>query len=111
MEKKKFFVETVLTFVEAHVVEATDEDQAKLMVQEADASASKFLSQQVSLISDFQEHHLDRLKQMDPYYFAGYTTVDETGHLVYMKPDGTVNGNMPKTKIVEDSSANNENNA
>ena len=100
MEKKKFFVETVLTFVEAHVVEATDEHQAKLMVQEADASASKFLSQQVSLISDFQEHHIDRLKQMDPYYFAGYTTVDDRGYLVYMKPDGTPNGNMPSTKIL-----------
>lgn len=111
MEKKKFFVETVLTFVEAHVVEATDEHQAKMIVENADCSASKFLSQQVSLISDFQEHHVDRLKRMDPYYFGGYATVDETGYLVYMKSDGTVNGNMPKTKIVEDSSANNENNA
>jgi hypothetical protein len=101
MEKKKFFVETVLTFVEAHVVEATDEEQAKLIAQNADSSASKFLSQQVSMISDFQEHHIARLKQMDPYYFHGYATVDENGYLVYMKPDGTVNGNMPKTKIVE----------
>jgi hypothetical protein len=53
------------------------------------------------MISDFQEHHIARLKQMDPYYFHGYATVDENGYLVYMKPDGTVNGNMPKTKIVE----------
>jgi hypothetical protein len=31
--------------------------------------------------------------------FKGYSCVDEEGLLIYKKLDGTINGNMPITKI------------
>jgi len=41
---------------------------------------------------------LKRWKERESYFFDGYTAIED-GHLVYRKPDGTLNGNMPKIPV------------
>lgn len=96
---KKFVVESVNTFYEIHIVEAEDEDQAKMIASQADYNASKWLGAQVSNVTEYQESDMDRLKNIDSYFFDGYACVSEEGFLYYRKMDGTLNGQMPQTKI------------
>ena len=96
--KKKFTVESVSTFYEVHVVEAENEDEARFMVQHADYNASKWLGQQIANVSEFDERDMPRLKNVDDYFFDGYSTIEDD-YLVYRKMDGTLNGNMPANKI------------
>jgi hypothetical protein len=96
---KKFVVESVCTFYEIHVVEAENEEMAAKIAAHSDYNASKWLGTQVANISEFKEEDLPRLKGVDSYFFEGYACVDAEGHLIYKKPDGTINGNMPKEKI------------
>lgn len=94
----KFVVETVNTFYEVHVVEAKDEEEAKVVASYSDYNASKWLGQQVANVSEFDERDLPRLKQLDSYFFDGYAKI-VNAKLIYMKSDGTVNSNMPTQKI------------
>ena len=96
---KKFVVESVCTFYEIHVVEAENEEMAAIIAAHSDYNASKWLGSQVANISKFKEKDLPRLKNVDSYFFEGYACVDDNGHLIYKKPDGTINGNMPSQKI------------
>ena len=96
---KKFVVESVCTFYEIHVVEAENEEMAAKIAAHSDYNASKWLGSQVANISKFKEKDLTRLKKVDSYFFEGYACVDDNGHLIYKKPDGTINGNMPSQKI------------
>lgn len=96
---KKFVVETVNTFYEVHIVEAENEEKAKLIAQHSDYNASKWLGAQVANVTEYREEDMSRLKQVDPYFFDGYAYVDEEGDMMYKKMDGTPNGNMPVTKI------------
>ena len=96
---KKFVVESVCTFYEIHVVEAENEDQAKLIASQSDYNASKWLGTQVSNVTEYREEDLPRLKNIDSYFFDGYACVDAEGNMSYKKMDGTPNGNMPVTKI------------
>ena len=96
--KKRFVVETVNTFYEIHVVDAVDEDEARLIVQNSDYNASKWLGQQVANISEFKETDLPRLKQVDSYFFEGVATIEDD-YLVYKNMDGSAHGSMPSEKI------------
>ena len=96
---KKFVVESVCTFYEIHVVEAENQEMAAKIAAHSDYNASKWLGSQVANISKFKEKDLPRLKNVDSYFFEGYACVDDNGHLIYKKPDGTINGNMPTEKI------------
>ena len=96
---KKFVVESVCTFYEIHVVEAENQEMAAKIAAHSDYNASKWLGSQVANISKFKEKDLTRLKKVDSYFFEGYACVDDNGHLIYKKPDGTINGNMPSQKI------------
>jgi len=96
---KKFVVESVCTFYEIHVVEAENEEMAAKIAAHSDYNASKWLGSQVANISKFKEKDLPRLKNVDSYFFEGYACVDDNGRLIYKKPDGTINGNMPSQKI------------
>lgn len=96
---KKFVVESVCTFYEIHVVEAENEEMAAKIAAHSDYNASKWLGTQVANISKFKEKDLPRLKNVDSYFFEGYACVDDNGHLIYKKSDGTINGNMPSQKI------------
>jgi hypothetical protein len=49
-------------------------------------------------VQKFSESKLKRWREREPYFFEGYAAV-ENGHLVYRKPDGTMNGNMPSQEI------------
>jgi hypothetical protein len=98
-EKKKFVVETVCTFVEAHVVEAVDEKEAEFIAQNSDYNASKWIGTQVANIYEFKKEDIERLKKLDNYFFEGHATITDDGYLVYIRPDGEVNGNMPSEKI------------
>jgi hypothetical protein len=111
-EKKQLFVvESVCTFYEVHLVEAENEEQAKKIADQSDYNASKWLGTQVANVTAFDERDLPRLKRVDSYFFDGYACVDEEGDLYYRKMNGEFNGNMPKTKVFEKSSANVEKDA
>lgn len=96
--KKRFVVETVNTFYEIHLVDAVDEDEARLIVQNSDYNASKWLGQQVANISEFKESDMPRLKNVDSYFFQGVATIEDD-YLVYKNMDGSAHGSMPSQKI------------
>ena len=96
---KRFSVESVSTFYEVHIVHAETEEQAKIIASQADYNASKWLGQQISNVRVCDDADLVRFKELDDYFFAGSAAVDNDGNLYYMKEDGSVNGNMPITKI------------
>jgi hypothetical protein len=95
---KKYVVETINTFYEVHLVEAENEEEAKMITENSDYNASKWLGQQVANISEFDDRDLPRLKSIDSYFFDGYATI-ENDYLVYRKMNGELNGNMPREKI------------
>jgi hypothetical protein len=96
---KRFAVETVNTFYEVHIVHAKDEDEAKLIAENSDYNASKWLGQQIANISECSDSDLKRFKKVDDYFFEGSAKIDENGYLIYIREDGKINGNMPSTKI------------
>lgn len=96
--KKRFVVETVNTFYEIHLIDAVDEDEARLIVQNSDYNASKWLGQQVANISEFKESDMPRLKNVDSYFFQGVATIEDD-YLVYKNMDGSAHGSMPSQKI------------
>ena len=96
---KRFSVESVSTFYEVHIVHAENEEEAKLIASQADYNASKWLGQHVSNVRVCDDADLVRLKELDDYFFEGSASIDKAGNLFYLKEDGTVNGNMPTTKI------------
>jgi hypothetical protein len=98
MMKKRFVVETVNTFYEIHLIDAVDEDEARLIVQNSDYNASKWLGQQVANISEFKESDMPRLKNVDSYFFQGVATIEDD-YLVYKNMDGSAHGSMPSQKI------------
>lgn len=97
--KKKFIVETVNTFYEAHVVYAKDEDEAQFIAENSDYNASKWLGQHVSNITESTEEGIKRVAQLDSYFFDGTATIDEGGRLIYLDKDGNLNGRMPVEQI------------
>jgi hypothetical protein len=96
---KRFSVESVSSFYEVHIVHAESKEQAKFIASQSDYNASKWLGQQTCTIRVCEDADLSRFKELDDYFFAGSATVDTDGNLYYMKEDGSVNGNMPITKI------------
>ena len=80
---KRFTVESIITFYEAHVVEAENEEQAKLIATQSDANVSKFLGQQVANISEFDERDVPRLLKLDTYFYRGYACMNSEGQLYY----------------------------
>jgi hypothetical protein len=98
-QKKIFVVEIVNTFAEVHIVEAENEQEARKIAKNSDYNASKWLGQQIVNVNEFDERDLPRLKKLDSYFFEGYACLDEESNLFYKKMDGSINGNMPKTKI------------
>lgn len=95
----RYAVETLTNFVEIHFVEAENEESAKKIALESDYNASKWLGTQVVDISEYTEESYKRAQRLDSYVFEGYSAVDSRGYLVYHHPDGSLNGNMPETKI------------
>ena len=75
--KKKFVVETINTFYEAHLIEAENEEEAKLIASHSDYNASKWLGQQVANVSKYDKRDLPRLKNLDSYFFDGYASLED----------------------------------
>ena len=94
----KFIVETLQTFHECHIVEAENVEQALKIAEASDYNASLHLGSTLVDIQKFSESKLKRWREREKYFFEGYAAV-ENGHLVYRKPDGTLNGNMPNAPI------------
>jgi hypothetical protein len=97
--KKKFIVETVNTFYEAHVVYAKDEEEAEFIAQNSDYNASKWLGSQVANITDCTEEGIHRISKLDSYFFKGAATIDKDDYLIYVNEYGIIHGNMPVAKI------------
>jgi hypothetical protein len=94
----KFIVETLQTFHECHIVEAENEEQAKKIAENSDYNASLHLGSTLVDVQKFSESKLKRWRERESYFFEGYAAI-ENDHLVYRKPDGTLNGNMPTESI------------
>ena len=94
----KFIVETLQTFHECHVVEAENEEQAKKIAENSDYNASLHLGTTLVDVQKFSESKLKRWRERESYFFEGYAAI-ENDYLVYRKPDGTLNGNMPTEPI------------
>lgn len=99
----KFLVESLQTFHEVHVIEAESAEEAKKIASESDYNASVWLGTTFLEVNEYSDARIEQWKQREPYFFDGYARVDENGYLEYRKPDGTLNGNMPSTKIFEKS--------
>lgn len=95
----RYAVETLTNFVEIHFVEAENEEDAKKIALESDYNASKWLGTQIVDVSEYTEESYKRAQRLDTYVFEGFSAVNEEGYLVYYRPDGTLIGNMPQTKI------------
>ena len=107
----KFIVDTLNTFHEVHVIEAEHEETAKKIAEQSDYNASVWLGTTFVDVQKYSESKLKRWREREPYFFDGYARVDENGVLEYRKPDGTLNGNMPTTKIFENFAENTLDNA
>lgn len=107
----KFIIETLNTFHEVHVIEAENEEKAKKIAEQSDYNASVWLGTTFVDVQKYSESKLKRWREREPYFFEGYARVDENGVLEYRKPDGTLNGNMPTTKIFENFAENTLDNA
>ena len=94
----KFIVETLQTFHECHIVEAENVEQALKIANASDYNASLHLGSTLVDIQKFSESKLKRWRERESYFFEGYAAVED-GRLVYRKPDGTLNGNMPAQEI------------
>ena len=94
----KFIVETLQTFHECHIVEAENAEQAQKIADNSDYNASLHLGSTLVDVQKFSESKLKRWRERENYFFEGYAAI-ENGHLVYRKPDGTLNGNMPTEPI------------
>lgn len=94
----KFIVETLQTFHECHVVEAENVEQALKIAEASDYNASLHLGSTLVDIQKFSESKLKRWRERESYFFEGYVAA-ENGQLVYRKPDGTWNRNMPTHEI------------
>ena len=99
----KFLVETLQTFHEVHVIEADDACMAKKIAEQSDYNASVWLGTTILEVTDYSEERIANWKKREQFWFDGYACADENGMLVYKRPDGTTNGNMPTTKIFEKS--------
>lgn len=98
-EKKLFAVESIVTFFEINLVEAENEEQAKKIAGYADYNISKHVSTNPVQAYEVKNREIKRFEKFDQYMWKGYSCIDEDGMLVYKKLDGTINGNMPPTKI------------
>ena len=94
----KFIVETLQTFHECHIVEAENAEQAQKIAENSDYNASLHLGTTLVDVQKFSESKLKRWRERESYFFEGYAAI-ENGYLVYRKPDGTMNGNMPTEPI------------
>lgn len=96
---KIYAVEYITSFYEVALVKADSIEEAIEISEHSDYNASKYLGRNVSTVIEFKESELERYNKLDDYFFDGYSEVDDNGNLVYKKMDGTLNGNMPVTKI------------
>lgn len=92
----KFIVETLVTFVHCHVVEAENESDAKYIAFNSDSNGEKCLGQQVMDIQEYNEERIQRWKQIDgDLFFTGAIKLDDNGCIIYVREDGTIHGKEP----------------
>ena len=96
----RYIVESISTFHEMHVVEADNEEAAKLVSQNADWNSSVHIGVQILGVYPANEHDKDRMKVKDNYFFEGYSEIDKEGVLSYHHENGLVNDNMPIEKVL-----------
>lgn len=98
-EKTKFVVETLNTFYESFIIEAENEEEAKRIACDCEYNTSKWLGQQYINSYECNPSDLERFKQLDPYFYEGYASV-ENGVLSYKSfSTDEVIKEMPITKL------------
>ena len=96
---KKFIIETIQTFHETHVIEAENEEMARKIVEHSDYNSSEWLGQTILSVRKYSIGEVERLMDLDKYFFKGCAAVDEKGMLYYKNFDGSVNPNMKPRQI------------
>jgi hypothetical protein len=85
----KYLVEVLSTFRNVYVVEAENEDDALLVAENSDDNWQEWLGQQKLDVRPYTDEQKAYFKSKDNYFWEGYTSLDENGHLVYHHPDGS----------------------
>jgi hypothetical protein len=85
----KYLVEVLSTFRNVYVVEAENEEDALLVAENSDDNWQEWLGQQKLDVRVYDDSQKEYFKSKDKYFWEGYTSLDENGHLVYHHPDGS----------------------
>jgi hypothetical protein len=84
----KFFVESIATFREVHIVEAENREIAEQIALNSDSNMSKHVGTQIVTVFEYCQHDLARYKSEDEYFWEGVKSVDEEGYIGYTHPNG-----------------------
>lgn len=93
----KYFVEVLSTFRNVYVVEASSEEEAFAATEHCDDNWQEWLGHQKLDVRPYTDEQKEYFKSKDNYFWEGYTSVNEDGHIVYHYPDGGVK--VESTKI------------
>lgn len=85
----KYLVEVLSTFRNVYVVEADNEEDALLVTENCDDNWQEWLGQQKLDVRPYTEEQKEHFKSKDNYFWEGYSSLDENGHIVYHHPDGS----------------------
>jgi hypothetical protein len=85
----KYLVEVLSTFRNVYVVEAKNEEDALFVAENSDDNWQEWLGQQKLDVRPYTDEQKAYFKSKDNYFWEGYTSLDENGHLVYHHPDGS----------------------
>jgi hypothetical protein len=84
----KFFVESIVTFREVHMVEAENREIAEQIALNSDYNMSKHVGTQIATVFDYTDQDLERYKREDKYFWMGVKSVDAEGYVGYTHPNG-----------------------
>ena len=95
--KMKYLVEVLSTFRNVYVIEAASEEEALKATEHCDDNWQEWLGYQKLDVRPFTDEQREYFKSKDNYFWEGYISVNEDGHIVYNYPDGT--NRIETTKI------------
>ena len=95
--KMKYLVEVLSTFRNVYVIEAASEEEALKVTEHCDDNWQEWLGYQKLDVRPFTDEQREYFKSKDNYFWEGYISVNEDGHIVYNYPDGT--NRIENTKI------------
>lgn len=94
----KYIVETLSTFRNVHVVEATSEEDAYLIAANADDNWQEWLGITKLDIRPYSEEIIKHLRSRENYFWEGVSSINDEGHITYANADGEVRVDSTKVR-------------